>query len=210
MKFVSGCNYDRNLSSTIPVDVFPWRIPQNPRTDCQTLADITEQFARQAANVADFVQRMVDRFIGPNLNASSETDFERAANIGTGEFGASGFKPEFVDTSNQVRHFTGGLWAGYLYGPGVAQLGMNSNEDNTITPGRGIIMSGGGILPSLSPTADSRADVALNAVSVPLGATLTPRKSEITDVGDRGGWRRIPANPGYKGLAAAIRTRVCE
>lgn len=153
---------------------------------------------------------MVNRFIGPNLQGSSGADFERAANIGNREFGASGFKQQFVDTSNQVRHFTGGLWAGYLYGPGIAQLGMNSNEENTITPGTGVIPSAGGILPSLWPTNDSRADVALNSVSVPLGASLTPRKEEFREVGDRGGWKRIPGNPGYKGLAAAIRAKVCE
>jgi RHS repeat-associated protein len=184
--------------------------PQNPTTDCQRLADITEQFANEATSVGDFVQRMVNRFIGPNLNVDSRADLERAGNIGTREFGASGFKQQFVDTSNQVRHFTGGLWAGYYYGPGVAQLGMNSREENTITPGTGVIASVAGIFPSLSPTNDSRADVALNSVSSSLGANLTPRAEEIVDRGDRGGWRKIPANPGYKGLAAAIRNKVCE
>jgi RHS repeat-associated protein len=184
-------------------------IPQDNRTDCKKLADITEQIANDAANVGDFIQRMVNKFIGPNLNVNSRADLERAGNMGNREFGASGFRQQFVDLSNQVRHFTGGLWAGYYYGPGVAQLGMNSREENTIIPGTGI-MSAGGILPSLWPTNDSRADVALNSVSVPLGVDLTPRREEFRDVGDRGGWSRIPANPGYKGLAAAIRSQVCQ
>jgi hypothetical protein len=130
-------------------------------------------------------------------------------NVGDFEFGSSGFKPQFVDSGNQVRHFTGGLWAGYLYGPGVAELGMNSNEDNTLIPGRGVILSAGGILPTFWPTGDSRADVALNSVSVPLGANLTPSRERRIDVRDKE-WRKIPANPGYRGLAAAIRSQVCE
>jgi len=184
--------------------------PQNPTDDCHRFANIVEQIANDAANADEFLQRMVDRFIGPNLHGSSGADFERAANIGNREFGASGFKQQFVDTSNQVRHFTGGLWAGYLYGPGFGQLGMNSNEDNTITSGRGILPSLGGILPTFWPTEDSKADVTLNSVSVPLGITLTPRKEEIVDRGDRGGWRIISGRPGYKGLAKAIREQVCQ
>jgi hypothetical protein len=35
-------------------------------------------------------------------------------------------------------------------------------------------------------------------------------QEEIVDGGDRGGWRKIPANPGYKGLTAAIRAQVCR
>lgn len=152
---------------------------------------------------------MVFRFIGPNLNSQSGADFERAANIGDQEFGSSGFKPKFLDSSNQVRHFMGGLWAGYLYGPGIGELGMNTNEDSALS-GRGILSSVGGVLPSLWPSDDSKADVALNSVSVGLGANLTPRKEQRVEVGDRGGWRKIPANPGFKGLPAAIRTLVCE
>jgi len=184
--------------------------PQNPVDDCHRFANIVEEIGNNAANPDEFIQRMVDRFIGPNLNVQSGNDFERAANIGNREFGDSGFKSQFQDQSNQVRHFTGGLWAGYRYGPGVGQLGMNSNEDNTLTPGRGVVNSGGGILPTFWPTEDSKADVALNAVSIPLGANLTPRAAEMVDRGDRGGWRKIPANPGYKGLATAIRTQVCQ
>jgi hypothetical protein len=156
------------------------------------------------------MQRMVDRFIGPNLNVQSGKDFESAANVGNSEFHDSGFKPQFQDHSNQVRHFTGGLWAGYRYGGAVGELGMDSNEDNTEGTGRGIFRSGVGLLPMFWPAEDSKADVALNSVSVPLGDNLHPSDAYIADRGDRGGWRRVPANPGYKGLAAAIRAGVCE
>ena len=103
----------------------------------------------------------------------------------------------------------GGLWAGFLYGPGVAQLGMNSNEDNTVTDGRGIRRSAAGILPTLFPADASNADVALNSISVVLGTQLFPRAEERVDVGDKG-WRKIPARPGFKGLAAEIRRSVCD
>jgi RHS repeat-associated protein len=179
-------------------------------TECQRFASIVEQIANDAANADDFMQRMVNRFIGPNLNVRSGQDFDRAANVGTSEFGSGGFKPKFVDDSNQVRHFTGGLWAGYLFGPGIAQLGMNSNENNSLGTGRGVIGSAGGILPWIFPADDAKADVALNSVSVPLGTSLTPRREEIVDRGDRGGWRRIPGNLGYRGLAGEIRRQVCE
>ena len=170
---------------------------------------LVEQIANGAANAGEFMQQMVDRFIGPNLNGANGRDFERAANIGNSEFGSSGFKTQFVDDSNQVRHFTGGLWTGSLYGAGVGELGMHSNEDNTVVRGRGIRRSGLGILLTLWPTNGSKADIALNAVSVPLGANLTPTPARRIDLGDRQ-WRKIPANPGYKGLASAIRSKVCE
>ncbi|CAN5625170.1 hypothetical protein BH24ACI2_BH24ACI2_04560 [soil metagenome] len=169
-----------------------------------------EEIAKNAANAKDFMQAMVDRFIGRNLSVSSGQDFDRAANVGGNEFGASGFKSQFVDDSNQVRHFTGGLWAGYLYGPGIAEAGMNSNENNSLGTGRGVVRSGLGILPWIFPADDAKADIALNSISVGLGANLTPSKEERRDVGDKGGWRKIPANSGYKGLAEAIRKRVCE
>ena len=124
-------------------------------------------------------------------------------------YGDSGFKKDFQDGGNQVRHFVGGLWAGYLFGPGVAQLGMNSNEDNTIIDGRGITRSVAGILPTLFPSKDSKPDIALNAISIALGTQLVPRAEERKDVGDRS-WRKIPANAGFRGLASQIRGQVCD
>jgi YD repeat-containing protein len=182
-------------------------------TECQQFANIVEQIANTSSNADEFMKFMVSRFIGPNLDSRSAEDFDKAANVSNQEFGSDGFKADFVDGSNQVRHFTGGLWAGYLYGGGVGGLGMNSNEDNRLIPGRGVLRSLGGVLPTIWPTTGpngARADIKLNSVSVPLGATLTPRKEQIVEVGDRGGWKKIPANPGYKGLAAAIRSQVCE
>jgi len=187
----------------------------NQQNDCQRFANIVDNIARNSANVKDFMQAMINRFIGStqNLSAESGQDLERARNIGNNEFRDSGFKSQFKDKSNQVRHFTAGLWAGYLYGPGISMLGMNTNEANSLGTGTGVIRSGGGILPWLFPTPGSEgsaADIALNSVSTALGANLIPIAEEIRDVGDRGGWRRIPAHPGYKGLADAIRKQVCE
>lgn len=176
--------------------------------DCEDLVKLVANIAAVSSDADVFMKTLVGQVIG-NLNTKSSEDFEKASRLRGAGYGDSGFKPEFRDGGDQVRHFVGGLWAGYLYGPGVGQLGMNSNEDNTITDGRGIRRSVGGLLPTISPTKESEADIALNAVSVPLGAQLTPRAEERIDVGDRG-WKRIPARLGYKGLAAEIRSRVCE
>ena len=180
-----------------------------PGGDCGKLVAIVEDIANSAANADDFIKALVAKVIG-NLDVNSYTDFDKANNLRGANFGDSGFKSQFQDGSNQVRHFTGGLWAGYLFGPGVAQLGMNSNEDSTIVDGRGVVGSAAGILPTLFPKDSSKADVALNSVSIPLGVRLTPVAAETRDVGDRGGWRKIPGHPGYKGLAAAIASQVCD
>jgi hypothetical protein len=64
-------------------------------------------------------------------------------------FGSSGFKPQFRDPSNQVRHFVGGFIAGADIGYLPARTFMNSLEQ----PGR------------------DGADIALNGVSTRLGAS---------------------------------------
>lgn len=182
--------------------------PNPPEGDCEKLAILVDNVAAVSTDAASFVQNLVSQVIG-NLDTLSGQDFEKANRIPGAPYGDSGFKQQFRDGGNQVRHFVGGLWAGFLYGPGVAQLGMNSNEDNTVTDGRGIRRSAAGILPTLFPADASNADVALNSISVVLGTQLFPRAEERVDVGDKG-WRKIPARPGFKGLAAEIRRSVCD
>lgn len=219
----TGCSWDGGWYCTgyyeINIDTFGGYHPRAitagggrgrgplPENDCQKFADIVEEIARSAANAAEFMQKLIDRTIGANipLNAASRNDFERAAGITGATLGDSGFKEKFRDGTNlQARHFVAGLWAGYLLGPGLAQIVANSHEDFELQR-TGL----GPFAVALVPTDASKADVALNSVSVALGTQLVPKAEERRDVGDRG-WKKIPGNPGYKGLSAAIRNQVCD
>jgi hypothetical protein len=185
------------------------RLNLDPESDCAKFVNEVQRIANESKDANDFINAMVKRFIG-NLEGTSKTDFEKSATVGSREFGSSGFQDHLKDDSNQVRHFTGGLWAGYLYGSGVGLLGMNSNESSVFTDSRGLVMSAAGILPSLFPSGKDAPDVALNSISTHLGARLVPSKEKKVEVGDRGGWKKIPGNIGYPGLADEIRSKVCE
>jgi hypothetical protein len=132
------------------------------------------------------VDELARTFIGV---ASADVDVMRqGANTSTGQyFSSTGFRAGLFDNirDNQARHFMGGLIAGYNLGGALGALVMNHNED-------------------------SQADLRVNEISIPLGAGLTnPRREEIVDSGDRGGWRRIPGTLGFKALADAIRNQGC-
>lgn len=175
--------------------------------DCATFADEVERLANNSSTAEEFLKKMVDRFIGnEGFDVSSEDDFEKANRTGNREFGATGFKSQFKDSSNQVRHFTGGLWAGFLFGSVAGKYGMNANESNTFGTGRGAVSSGLGIIPSFFPTEDAKADIALNAISTNLGSKLTP----TTGISSIKAGYSTPDNPGFKDLANQIRKQVCE
>jgi len=65
---------------------------------------------------------------------------------------------------------------------------------------------------------DEKEDLAMNKISIPLGANLTSPRSATTEVSRtwiRGvGWKTdkksIPANPGFRTLADEIRKQVCK
>ena len=172
----------------IPIEVLPnTGQTTTPPTDCQRFADRVAQIASGHNDVGGFVNELARIFIGV---VSADIDVMRQrANSSTGEyFSSTGFREGLFDKirDNQARHFMGGLIAGYnLASVTLATAVMNHNED-------------------------SQADRRVNGISIPLGARLTnPRREEIVDRGDRGGWRRIPATPGFKALADAIRNQVC-
>jgi len=169
-------------------------------TDCEKLVRITTEIARNAKNAADFADQMAKRFLG--IEGASINQFRRASHIGSREFGASGFKAQFQDMSNQVRHFTAGLIAGYLFGAvgGYGAMGINESY------GFGMV----------DPADDQKADIALNSVSTSLGARVVdpqPQRTEERGGGSRAEMRRtitIPAHPGYTDIADRIRSQLCE
>ena len=163
--------------------------PPNEDTDCEKFAKIVEGIAKNAKNAADFANQMAIRFLG--VNGATTRELRRSNEIGSSEFGSSGFKEQFVGSGNQVRHFVGGLIAGYLWGASGGNWGMWYGEDNP-------------------------EDLALNEVSTVLGANIvdpTPATTKEVSGGYRSEMRRtvnVPANPGYTDLADRIRKQVCE
>ncbi len=161
--------------------------PQQPTGDCERFADRVAEIASRHNDVRGFVDDLARTFIG--VVSSDIDEMRQRANTSTGEyFSSTGFRDGLFDNirDNQARHFMGGLIAGYnLASVTLATAVMNHNED-------------------------SQADLRVNEISIPLGARLTnPRREEIIDRGDRGGWRRIPATPGFKALADMIRNQIC-
>jgi RHS repeat-associated protein len=160
--------------------------PKAPTGECARFANRVQQIAANHSDVGSFVDELAQVFIG--LSSSDSIEMGWNGNNSAGEtFTSSGFRSDLFDSinDNQARHFMGGLIAGYRLGGAIGAGVMNHNED-------------------------SQADLRMNEVSIPLGASLTsPVKEQIVDRGDRGGWRKIKADPGFKTLPNAIRERVC-
>ena len=177
----------------------------NQQNDCEILADIAAATAKAvdainglsaAERTRDLMRRLIARLIGTaknpdgttrELNPHNPLDLRRAGNIGNNEFKDEGFKEKYQDGFNQVRHFTGGLWAGYLFGSLFGRIAMNSRENE-------------------SDSADTR----LNALSTYLGSNLIPKPERGVGSIRDGTSRTLPATPGYRALASQIRSRVCE
>lgn len=160
-----------------------------PDSDCGRFVEIVERIAKSAKNAKDFADEMAKRFLG--VERASTSELRRANEVGSSEFGSSGFKKQFQGRGNQVRHFTAGLIAGYLWGATGGDWGMWFREDDP-------------------------EDIALNSVSTALGSTIvnpTPATTREIGGGYRAEMRRtvnVPANPGYTDLADRIRKQVCE
>jgi RHS repeat-associated protein len=140
-------------------------VPQSPaaaQTDCQRFADLVQAIANRTNSDDEFLDEMARTFTA--ANNSSIADMRRTANTaipaGRPRFVDSGFKPEFQDGSNQVRHFTAGFIAGARLGvPGL--MYMNSREGGH------------------NPSPGNEPDVRLNGVSTNLGSMYTKRPDAV-------------------------------
>jgi RHS repeat-associated protein len=96
-------------------------------TDCAALVNGTAVMASKADSVEGFMDKMASTFTA--AKSSGILEMLRTQNMRPATtYGDSGFKPEFQDGSNQVRHFVGGLVAGYRIGR-FALPRMNARED---------------------------------------------------------------------------------
>ena len=95
----------------------------NPPTDCERFVALVAGIASRHNSAEGFMDEMARTFTA--ANDSSIREMERTANTavprGRQIFGPAnapnaGFKAKFRDGSNQVRHFVGGLVAGYRLG----------------------------------------------------------------------------------------------
>jgi RHS repeat-associated protein len=121
--------------------------------DCKTLADMAQTIADLSPNHGVFLDTMARTFTAARFAGYREMiDSQNRASRMT--FGDSGFKSEFQDGSNQVRHFVAGFIAGALDPTGglLALSRMNDRED-----------------PRRNPI--DQKDVNLNRVSTQFGAT---------------------------------------
>jgi hypothetical protein len=92
---------------------------------------MTEQIAKAAKTAEEFMDKMASTFTSANNSGIVEmyNGAYRRMPAGRPTFGDSGFKPQFRDGSNQVRHFVGGLVAGYRLGSAPADILMDQRED---------------------------------------------------------------------------------
>jgi RHS repeat-associated protein len=108
----------------------PQNSQQKPLDDCNHFAQMLQDIADKAADVHDFLDTVARTFTA--ANNSSIAEMRRTANMrmpeGRPTFVDGGFKQQFLDDSNQVRHFVGGFIAGADVGVTAALLYMNQRE----------------------------------------------------------------------------------
>jgi YD repeat-containing protein len=191
-------------------------LPQkSSKDDCQRLADIVEQIARETLgtrpdtpglDVQTFMDQLATTFTEfPAATLAAVTGLSqiegRSGNQNPPRFGSSGFHPDYFEPdvvtadgrhipSNQVRHAVGGLIAGYvgllLHDP-ITGNGMNDREDPN-DPLHGV------------------PDINLNNKTVPYGARIaTPSKGPSLM-----GPRHIGGAEAIRGLPDWIRNTLCS
>jgi RHS repeat-associated protein len=155
-----------------------------PRNDCLKFADMVDQIAKSSNDLKSFMDKMASTFTGAKDSSISEmrAGANKAAPAATRGFRDSGFQAQFKDGSNQVRHFTGGLVAGYDLGYLAALMFMNSRE---------------------VPGVDDP-DIALNGQSTYAGSQLTDNNANPASMAKFG-----PLGMDYHDLAKFIRDKIC-
>jgi hypothetical protein len=119
-------------------------------SDCQTFAAMVDTMANNSASRREFLDNMARTFTSANNSGIREMRNNSGGPLvpPRPSFGSSGFKSQFKDPSNQVRHFVGGFIAGANLGWLPAKTFMNSRETAGVDD----------------------PDIALNEVSTQLGA----------------------------------------
>ncbi|HBB87809.1 MAG TPA: hypothetical protein DC047_09360 [Blastocatellia bacterium] len=133
------------------------KAPQGaPKDDCHRFADLIQGIAERTSSDTEFLDELARTFTSANNSSIREMRDNSGGPVNPPRlsFGVSGFKPQFQDNSNQVRHFVAGFIAGADLGiPGL--LFMNSREDQ------------------------ENADTRLNGVSTNLGSWFTGQPSSL-------------------------------
>ncbi len=147
------------LTSDVMMNTWLGFFPQNPGrdekevNDCKTFAEMTQTIADLSPNRNEFLDNMARTFTA--ANDSSIGEMIRTQNMNARmRFGDTGFRPQFQDGYNQVRHFVAGFIAGAIdpTGGAIALSEMNGREN-----------------PALNPL--DQKDINLNGVSTRFGAT---------------------------------------
>ncbi|MDX2044700.1 MAG: hypothetical protein SF097_26050, partial [Acidobacteriota bacterium] len=160
-----------------------------PQNSCQRMADMVAQIANEASGSEDFYDRIARAFTAASHSGIFEMlrTADNPLPAGRIDFDVSGFKPEFRDDSNQVRHFAGGLIAGFRLGYPYGRYVMNERETEGI----------------------GDADIALNNQSTWLGAVYRNAPGSLDHYIDFVG-NAIGISGHYGQLADQIRRRICE
>jgi len=126
----------RHASRTVAVAVFAWRVPQNssqqqPLDDCHHFAQMLKGIADKTSNVREFLDTLARTFTGANDSSNAEIAAAATRRMPPDRptFVDGGFKKQFQDGSNQVRHFVAGFVAGANLGVIIGLYEMNQHEE---------------------------------------------------------------------------------
>jgi RHS repeat-associated protein len=100
--------------------------------DCKTFAAMVQNIANLSKTPTEFLDKMATTFTAAAIQNSSISEMNRTQNMRSRiNFGDSGFKPQFQDGGNQVRHFVAGFIAGVKAAPfeWYARQRMNEREN---------------------------------------------------------------------------------
>ncbi len=135
------------------------QVKKGLKCSCHAMADVYGYAAEQYRGFNNDEESFVED-LGAVMAGVTEWCTPDSTNSGTPRFSDSGFKSEFRDTSNQVRHFTGGVVAGFQYGHWFGGLHRLARPDGP-------------------------ADTALNDISSAIGAGLDGIGTSLEEVKEK-------------------------